>query len=134
MRKRKRSISAILLSIMMIFSTMNGMVFADENSEPEESEHNYIVNDDFEDKELDTAVEDFPESDDYSVIDEWNEDKTIKSVPRIVEDPLGENGNVMFVEDLGDTAVAVVKDIPRQEEPFTVELDLDRKSTRLNSS
>src|SRR5690625_584486 len=87
------------------------------------SDLNYIVNDDFEDKELDTAVEDFPESDDYSVIDEWNEDKTIKSVPRIVEDPLGENGNVMFVEDLGDTAVAVVKDIPRQEEPFTVELD-----------
>src|SRR5690625_2602023 len=94
MRKRKRSIWAILLSIMMIFSTMNVMVFADENSEPEESERSYIVNDDFEDKELDTAVEDFPESDGYSVIDEWNEDKTIKSVPRIVEDPLGENGNV----------------------------------------
>src|SRR5690625_4434301 len=123
MRKRKRKISAIFLSIMMTFSTMNVMVFADENSEPEESEHSYIVNDDFEDKEPDTDVEDFPESDDYSVVNPWNKDETVKSFPRVVEDPLGENGNVMFVEDLGDSDVGVVKDIPRQEEPFTVELD-----------
>src|SRR5699024_4509656 len=111
--------------IMMIFSTMNVMVFADEDedSEQEESERSYIVNDDFEDKELDKAVEDFPESDNYSVLEPWNKDGTVKSLPRIVEDPLGENGNIMFVEDLGDTAVGVVKDIPRQEEPFTVELD-----------
>src|SRR5690625_2924907 len=123
MRKRKRKISAIFLSIMMIFSTMNVMVFADENSEQEESERIYIVEDDFEDKEPETAVEDFPEFDNYSVIDPWNKDETVKSFPRVVEDPLGENGNVMFVEDLGDSAVAVTKDIPRQEEPFTVELD-----------
>jgi len=105
MRKRKRKISAIFLSIMMTFSTMNVMVFADENSEPEESEHSYIVNDDFEDKEPDTDVEDFPESDDYSVVNPWNKDETVKSFPRVVEDPLGENGNVMFVEDLGDSDV-----------------------------
>src|SRR5690625_543879 len=122
MRKYRR-FSAIFLSVLLVMSSMNLMVFADGTSEPEEPDRVYIVNDDFEDKAPGTLVEDFPESDGYSVLDAWNKDGTVKSEPRIVEDPLGENGNVMFVEDLSDTAVAVVKDIPRQEEPFTVELD-----------
>src|SRR5690625_2145412 len=122
MRKYRR-FSAIFLSVLLVMSSMNLMVFADVTSEPEEPDRVYIVNDDFEDKAPGTLVENLPESDGYSVVDAWNKDGTVKSEPRIVEDPLGENGNVMFVEDLGDTAVAVVKDIPRQDKPFTVELD-----------
>src|SRR5690625_4717210 len=121
--RRRQKVSAIFLSFIMLLSTMNLAVFAEETTKEESSERVYIVNDDFEDKDLDTAVEDFPESDNYSVVDAWNKDETVQSVPRVIEDPLGENGNVMFVEDLWDTPVAVVKDIPRQEEPFTVELD-----------
>src|SRR5699024_12264653 len=82
MRKCKRKISAIFLSIMMIFSTMNVMVFADENSEQEESERVYIVEDDFEDKEPETAVEDFSVFDNYIIIDTWNKYKTVKRFPR----------------------------------------------------
>ncbi|MBU5593781.1 hypothetical protein KQI76_01240 [Amphibacillus sp. MSJ-3] len=122
MRKLRKTL-AIVLSLFLLLSSTNIVVLADNNSKAEESDRVYLVDDDFEDKELDTAVEDFPESDNYSVLDAWNKDGTIKSIPRVVKDPLDENGNVIFVEDLGDTAVAVVKDIPRQEKPFTVELD-----------
>src|SRR5690625_5634642 len=120
--RKARKFSAIFLTILLLLSTMNVPVFAEKTADLEE-DRVYIVNDDFEDKEPETAVEELPESDGYSVVDAWNKDGTVKSEPRIVEDPLGENGNVVFVEDLGDTAVAVVKDIPRQDKPFTVELD-----------
>src|SRR5699024_12532748 len=107
MRKLKKSL-AIVLSTLLFISSTNIVVLADYNLSEKETERVYLVNDDFEDKEPETTVEDFPESDGYSVVDAWNKDGTIKSEPRIVEDPLGENGNVVFVEDLGDSAVAVV--------------------------
>lgn len=84
---------------------------------------NYITHFDFEDKEIGTLLEDFPDTDRYRLVDAWNKDGTVKSEPRIVEDPLGEKGKVVFLEDLSDTAVAAIHDIPRQEEPFTVEVD-----------
>ncbi|MFA9558995.1 Ig-like domain-containing protein [Evansella sp. AB-rgal1] len=119
----KKKLSIIFLSILMFLSTMNLSVLAVVENLDQDQERVYIVNDDFEDKVPGTAVEDFPQSDNYSVLNAWNRDETIKSVPRVMEDPLGEHDNVIFVEDLGDSAVAVMKDIPRQTEPFTVELD-----------
>ncbi|AOZ92378.1 pectinesterase family protein [Paenibacillus crassostreae] len=120
---RLRKIVAISLIMLMVLPSMNIEVFSEETPNSKLTERVYIVNDDFENKTSGTAVEELPASDNYFVLYEWSKDKTIKSIPKVVVDPLREKGNVISVEDLSDSDPAVVKNIPRQTKPFTVEID-----------
>lgn len=120
---RLRKMIALSLIMIMVFSSMNIEAFADDIPQSKLAERVYIVNDDYENKTPGLAVEDFPAADNYFTLYEWSKDKTIKSTPKVVVDPLGEKGNVISVEDLSDSDPAVVKNIPRQTKPFTVEID-----------